>query len=181
MQALSTIPHSHDSDDGASSPSFTSSPPSIASFDLNTDFFSEEAEVNISIQSSADGNDIPPDFSPITSPTGVRHDNSGASESNAPVQRNSSPALEEERNWYGFKIVGDNIDKNIRRRHVRSDRQTISLHYFNSYAVKDRVNLDQLSESPPTHTLHPSDVIEKVLPTSSDQTSITNQHVILVA
>ena len=68
----------------------------------------------------------------------------------------------------------------IRISDVHSDRQTISLHYFNSYAVKDRVNLDQLSKSPPTHIPHSSDVIEKVLPTSSDQTSITNQHVILV-
>ena len=31
--------------------------------------------------------------------------------------------------WTGFKIVGDNIDKTVHPRHMRSDRQTISLHY----------------------------------------------------
>ena len=41
--------------------------------------------------------------------------------------------------WTGFKIVGDNIDKTVRPRHMRSDRQAESLHYFHSYAVKDRV------------------------------------------
>jgi len=41
--------------------------------------------------------------------------------------------------WSGFKIVGDNIDKNLRRSYQRCDRQTVSLHYFHSCAVGDRI------------------------------------------
>ncbi len=41
-----------------------------------------------------------------------------------------------------FKIVGDNIDKNVKPRDMRSDYQTRSLHYFHAYAVRDRLNLD---------------------------------------
>ena len=52
--------------------------------------------------------------------------------------------------WTGFKIVGDNIDKTVRPRHVRLDRQTQSLHYFNSYAVKDRVNRSDTVPDPPS-------------------------------
>ena len=40
----------------------------------------------------------------------------------------------------GYKIVGDNIDKNIQRTHQRIDRTTRSLHYFYMCAVKDRVD-----------------------------------------
>jgi len=39
--------------------------------------------------------------------------------------------------WNGFKIVGDNIDKNVRPSFQRAQHQTKSLHYFNSYAVRD--------------------------------------------
>ena len=38
--------------------------------------------------------------------------------------------------WNGFKIVGDNLDKNITPRFMRHAKQTQSLHFFNAYAVK---------------------------------------------
>ena len=37
--------------------------------------------------------------------------------------------------WYGFKIVGDNLDKTIKPRDMRSNHQSQSLHYFNLYAA----------------------------------------------
>ena len=40
-------------------------------------------------------------------------------------------------NWTGFKIVGDNLDKNIHPSFSRSDNATRSLHYFHYYAVLD--------------------------------------------
>ena len=43
--------------------------------------------------------------------------------------------------WFGFKIVGDNIDKMIKLRYMRCDRQNQSLHYFHMYAVWDRIDL----------------------------------------
>lgn len=46
----------------------------------------------------------------------------------------------------GFRLCGDNLDKNIRRRHMRSDRRTESLHYFLIYAVQNRVDFSALSD-----------------------------------
>ena len=37
--------------------------------------------------------------------------------------------------WTGFKIVGDNIDKNFRPTYQRHDNKTISLHAFHMYAL----------------------------------------------
>lgn len=44
-----------------------------------------------------------------------------------------------------MKLVGDNIDDNVKPRYMRSDNQTKSLHYFHVYAVADRVNAKQMS------------------------------------
>jgi len=52
--------------------------------------------------------------------------------------------------WSGFKLVGDNIDKNFRRSFYRHNRQTISMHAFHMYAVKDRIDLSSLSDAPPS-------------------------------
>lgn len=40
-----------------------------------------------------------------------------------------------------FKIVGDNIDKHIKPREMRMDLQAKDMHYFNLYAVRDRVDV----------------------------------------
>ena len=48
--------------------------------------------------------------------------------------------------WTGFKLVGDNVDKNVRQSFQRIDRMTRSLHYFHSYAVLDRIDLSGLSD-----------------------------------
>lgn len=55
--------------------------------------------------------------------------------------------------WTGFKIVGDNIDKNIRPSFQRVNHQTVSLHYFHSCAVSDRINLLSLSDIAPSLVL----------------------------
>ena len=54
-------------------------------------------------------------------------------------------------------MVGDNIDKNIRPRDMRTDHQGRSLHYFHTYAVQDRVDLSNVSDvqmSPDLSTTH---------------------------
>ena len=50
--------------------------------------------------------------------------------------------------WKGFKIVGDNIDKNFRRRFQAIDYTTQSFHYFHCYSVLDRVDLSSISDVP---------------------------------
>ena len=44
----------------------------------------------------------------------------------------------------GYKIVFDNIDKTIKRRHMTVDSQTTSLHYVQAYAVKERVDYSHI-------------------------------------
>ena len=64
--------------------------------------------------------------------------------------------------WNGFKIVGDNIDVNFWRTFQRIGYSTMSHHFFKAFAVKDRVDLGNLSELPPpsveidVHQLLPS-------------------------
>ena len=45
----------------------------------------------------------------------------------------------------GYKIVFDNIDKNVAPRFMRNEHQTRSLHYVHSNAVKDRLDFSNLS------------------------------------
>ena len=79
-----------------------------------------------------------------------------------------------------YIIVGDNIDKNVTPRDMRVGNQVKSLHYFHSYAVKDRVDPGSLSGDG-----HVSDVntlaTSSVLPTVDDCVRIRNDYIILAA
>lgn len=46
---------------------------------------------------------------------------------------------------FGFKLVGDNLDKTVKPRDMRQDHTSQSLHYFNVYAVRDRIDFSSLS------------------------------------
>lgn len=84
-----------------------------------------------------------------------------------------------EQTWCGFKIVGDNIDKNIRPSYQRIDRQTQSLHYFHSFAVHDRIDLSTYSDQAPT--IPPSIDPSTITPTASDLASFRRECEILVS
>ncbi len=76
-----------------------------------------------------------------------------------------------ERSWDGFRIVGDNIDKNVKPRDMQVDHQTQSLHYFNSFAVRDRIDFSELSDIP--RQLDPYELNTTVfLPTDDDYRQI---------
>ena len=51
--------------------------------------------------------------------------------------------------WNGFKLIGDNIDKNIYQSFQRLNYGTKSLHYFHPFALLDRVDFSGLSDEPP--------------------------------
>lgn len=55
--------------------------------------------------------------------------------------------------WTGFKMLGDNVDKNVRPSYQRSDRQTESLHYFHVLAVSDRIDFPSLSDIAPQNVV----------------------------
>ena len=78
----------------------------------------------------------------------------------------------------GYKIVGDNIDKNIRRTHQRIDRTTRSLHYFHMFAVKDRVDFSYLSDCKPTEV---NVDIQVLLPGATDLAAIKKDFEILIS
>lgn len=65
-----------------------------------------------------------------------------------------------------YKLVGDNIDKEVHPRDMRSDHQSRSLHYFHSYAVKDRVDMSGISDVPTA--CNPNFDVKRILPTPAD-------------
>jgi L1 cell adhesion molecule like protein len=75
-----------------------------------------------------------------------------------------------EHTWCGFKVVGDNIDKNVKPRYMRLDKRTQSLHYFNAYAIKDRVDCstDVTDHQQPPAACNP----QSVLPNEADYSCI---------
>ena len=78
----------------------------------------------------------------------------------------------------GYKIVGDNIDKNIRRSHQRIDRTTQSLHYFHMFAVKDRLDFSHLSDHRPTQV---EIDVQVLLPGATDLAAIKKDFEILIS
>ncbi len=65
---------------------------------------------------------------------------------------------------YTYKLVGDNIDKNVTPRHMTIDSQTRSLHYFHVYGVRDRIDLSSYSNDrqvPDVSSIH----LHNLLPT----------------
>ena len=81
--------------------------------------------------------------------------------------------------WCGFKIVGDNIDKNVRPSYQRLDHQTQSLHHFHSFAVRDRINLTAYSDHDPAlpPTIDPATITH----TDSDLANFQRECEILVS
>ena len=67
---------------------------------------------------------------------------------------------ENDSKWKGFKIVGDNLDKNFRRTFQTIDYQTVSHHFFHSYAVLDRIDLSGLSDLPPSGVIDVMKLLE---------------------
>ena len=45
----------------------------------------------------------------------------------------SQTAVLPEEQWSGFKLVGDNIDKNVRHTYQRLGQETMPLHYFHRF------------------------------------------------
>ena len=71
------------------------------------------------------------------------------------VPTKESPAIKEDTSsspvssWNGFKLVGDNLDKTVKPRYMRMNRQNRSLNYFHAFAVKDRIDLSSFSSYVP--------------------------------
>jgi len=66
--------------------------------------------------------------------------------------------LQTSADWKGFKLVGYNVDKNVKPSLQRFDNKTNSLHYFHYYAVLDRMDLSACCEVVPTDMIDLKDV-----------------------
>ena len=119
--------------------------------------------------------------SSLSSEQATSIDLSLSSESNDACSSNSSFSYESPSEIipFTYKLVGDNIDKNVRPRQMRSDVQNRSLHYFHSYAVRDRVYMSQFSndiEVRDTASIN----LQEVLPTCKDEEILRKNFAILV-
>ena len=61
--------------------------------------------------------------------------------------------------WCGYKLIIDNVDKNIRPYFQRVDRQTRSLHYCHTLAIKDRIDRSDFSDVSCNDTVQYSDIL----------------------
>ena len=78
-----------------------------------------------------------------------------------------------------YRIVGDNIDKNVKPRNMTSEHQIRSLHYFHSYAVRDRIDLSSYSSKPPVPDLGEMK-FECLLPSADDAAVLEDNLAILM-
>ena len=79
-----------------------------------------------------------------------------------------------------FKLIGDNLDKNVKPSDVRVDSQTQSLHYFQTYGVRDRIDLTSYDDTPPVVDESKVDTT-RLLPSESDYQELTKNFSFLVA
>lgn len=95
--------------------------------------------------------------------------------SDIPAHSSQSGLLE---NWHGYKLVGDNIDKDVRASYQRLHHTTQSFHYFHAYAMLDRVDFSGLSDvSPPQSAVDPL----SLLPSDSDLALLKRDMSILIS
>jgi len=78
-----------------------------------------------------------------------------------------------------FKLVGDNLDKQVKPRDMRSEHQTRSLHYFQTYAAKDRIDLAGISDEVEPIDMATTNVCQ-LLPSMSDQVALEKNFSILI-
>ena len=116
--------------------------------------------------------------SDISSSTLSEHtESSTSSDTDAFIQpvTTSPPAV-----LMSYKLVGDNIDKEVCPRDMRSDYQSRSLHYFHKYAVRDRVDLTEVSDAKKVPDVKAIQ-LQELLPTSNDTKELRKNFSIVIA
>ena len=78
---------------------------------------------------------------------------------------------------FGYVLVIDNIDINVRRSYQRIDRSTESFHFCHAYAVLNRINTTVLSDAPSSGELS----VDSILPGQDDLKKITDDFTVLVS
>ena len=96
---------------------------------------------------------------------------------------NVTPISKGSDTWNGYKIVGDNLDRNIKPRYRRLDQQTVSLHCFHYYTVRDRIDISGIPDEykPSFYTAASKLPLDVLLPSSSDHLAMVHNFGILVS
>lgn len=84
----------------------------------------------------------------------------------------------------GFKMIGDNIDKNVKCRYTRVDkRQVTSMHYYHYYALQDRTNIAGIPDNSPDLENIPllTIPVNDVLPTVTDERNLYHNFAIIIS
>ena len=82
----------------------------------------------------------------------------------------------------GFKICGDNIDKNVNSRYLRLERQNTSLHYFHMFAVQNRINFSEQNDQCPVFQPDAvKDIAKSILPSLHDDQELKKNIGIIVS
>ena len=81
------------------------------------------------------------------------------------------------------KIVGDNIDKTVKARYMRTgSHRNQSLHYFHSLALRSRIDFSHLPNVyPDTCSPSPLKLAESLLPSASDDQSLRDLFIMHVS
>ena len=90
-----------------------------------------------------------------------------------PVASNNSATSDS----FGYVMVMDNIDINVRRSFQRIDRTTESFHFCHAYAVLNRIDTSPLDDGPSSGVLS----YKTVLPDACDLQRIMNDFRVLVS
>lgn len=82
-----------------------------------------------------------------------------------------------------YQLCGDNIDKGIKQRHMRTNiKAPQSIHYFHYYAVADRIDFSGLSDQIiPTQQEDQTKVALSLLPTDDDDSALRSNICILLS
>ena len=73
--------------------------------------------------------------------------------------------------------MGDNLDKNVRPSFERQELKAQSMHYFHGCALRDRINLHDLSDVTPRTLPEPS----QILPAPPDLSSLNDEIIVIIS
>ena len=79
-----------------------------------------------------------------------------------------------------FILIGDNIDKTVRPRHMSMAHQSQSLHYFQFYAALDRIDFRSLVNDTPIGDVSALP-LSTFLPSLADSAALKENYAILIA
>ena len=128
-----------------------------------------------SSEASSDDIEAPP-FSPLTL-TESNTDTFSTLDINSVPDVSSAPTLQIR--TPSFKLVGDNVDKTVRPREETLETHSKSLHYFHSFAVRDRCDITGLADDPSLPDMDNINV-DLVLPTAADHISLKKNMTVLM-